>query len=234
MSGSTSGTAWRSPAGRADDIEIGFDGMPGGESPSARGPGDRRHLRRHQGLVALHPQRAQHRRPALGLQARLAGPAPRRRRRWLEKDPSARDRAHGRLEYRAVRRGRLEHGVLRGQVARRRPASAPPSRGSSTRVSRTSSARTARPGHLHLLGLPAAPVPQEAGDADRLRPRLPGAGHPGRARRDRPRGAQGQDRRPTTRRSSWSSSTPDRHDAAPAAPRPPYGPRGRARRRDPD
>ena len=49
--------------------------------------GDRRHLRRRTHLVALRPQRPQARRPALRLQARLAGPAARGgRRSWLDGD----------------------------------------------------------------------------------------------------------------------------------------------------
>ncbi len=62
---------------------VGLDGRRGRvprharvrRSGGARGPGDRRHLRRRADLVALRPQRPQARRPALPLQAALAGGA---------------------------------------------------------------------------------------------------------------------------------------------------------------
>ncbi len=45
---------------------------------------------------------------------------------------------------------------------------------------------------LHVLGLHAAAVPEEAGHEDRLHPGLAGVGRPGGRRCDRPRGAQRQ------------------------------------------
>ena len=55
-----------------------------GRAAGGRVAGDRRDLRRRTDLVAVRPQRPQARRPALRLQARLAGPAPRGRRPWLD------------------------------------------------------------------------------------------------------------------------------------------------------
>ena len=62
------------------DVEVGFPGQPTwGETGSRRGPGDRGDLRRRTPVVAVRPQRPQGRRPALRLQARLAGEAARGR-----------------------------------------------------------------------------------------------------------------------------------------------------------
>ena len=65
-----------------EDVEVGFEGMPGwGDPIAAESRADRRHVRRGAGVVALRAERPQDRRPALRLQARLAGPAPRDRAR---------------------------------------------------------------------------------------------------------------------------------------------------------
>ena len=78
----TSGTASRSSAGSGSRTSRSAStGMPAwGEPAGGRGAGDRRDLRRRTDLVALRAQRPQARRPALRLQARLAGPAARGRR----------------------------------------------------------------------------------------------------------------------------------------------------------
>ena len=62
---------------------------------------------------------------------------------------------------------------------------------------------------IHLVGLPGREVPQEPGHADRPSARLGVRGGPDRRRRDRPRRPQGTARsRPTTRRCSWTSTSP--------------------------
>ena len=178
--------------------------MPGwGEPAGGRVARDRRDLRRRTDLVALRAQRPQARRPALRLQARLAGPAARGRRRagW-----TARPRwsATG--------------------------TSAPPTTTSSTSTQFTKSThvtpperaafqaflddgyaevtRAARAG-LHLLGLLPPALRARPRAQDRLRARLAPAGLARHRRLHRPRRArpaQGTGRRPTTRRSSSTST----------------------------
>ena len=63
-----------------DDVQVGFDGMPGwGDPVAAESRALGADLRRRTHLVALRAQRSQGRRPALRLQARLADPVARRR-----------------------------------------------------------------------------------------------------------------------------------------------------------
>ena len=63
-----------------EDVEIGFPGQPTwGETAGRRGPRARRHLRRRPGVEPVRAQRPHAGRPALPLQARLAGRAARRR-----------------------------------------------------------------------------------------------------------------------------------------------------------
>ena len=128
---------------RARRREVGFDGMPGyGEPAGGRGAGDRRDLRRRTHLVALRAQRPQARRPALRLQARLAGPAPRGRRRagWTA------DRPGRRLEHLPRPTTTSSTRPHSRTPARHRRRSARPSRPSSTTGRPTSPGRTRRPG----------------------------------------------------------------------------------------
>ncbi|WP_431473463.1 exodeoxyribonuclease III [Ornithinimicrobium sp. W1665] len=76
-----------------------------------------------------------------------------------------------------------------------------------------------RTGHLHLLGLHPAGLPQAPRDADRLLPRVPGPVRPGGRGVHRPRGAQGQGRqrpRPGGRRPDRRVRTRSAAQRAPA------------------
>ena len=99
------------------DVQVGFDGMPGWGEPLAR---EARAIGATCGGVRVWslyvPNGRDARRPAHGLQARLAGPPARRRRRLARRRPRRPDGAGGRLERRAARRGRVGHGVLREQA----------------------------------------------------------------------------------------------------------------------
>ena len=192
-----------------DDVQVGFDGMPGlGRPAGRRGAGDRGDLRRRAGVVALRAQRPRPRRPAHGLQAGVARALQRDGQQWLADDPDAAGGPRRRLEHRPAGRRRLGHGLLRGQAPTSPPASAPPSKAfldaGFVDVVRP---HTPGPGRLHLLGLHAAALPEAAGHADRLRARLPGPRR--RASRARPSTARSARARapPTTRRSSSSWRT---------------------------
>ena len=190
-----------------------------------RGARDRRHLRRRARLVALRPQRPQARRPALRLQARLAGP-PARDRARLARRP---DRAGRRLEHLPDRRRRLRRHAVR-EVDPRDAARAGRVPGLPRRRLGRDDAR-ARAG-LHLLGLLPPALRARPRAQDRLRARLARARRAGHAAPSStatsatPRRAPG--RRPTTRRwsSTWTegacSTTPRRSPArsgsAPSAP----------------
>src|SRR5699024_8236049 len=62
------------------------------------------------------------------------------------------------------------------------------------RLRRRGARGSPRPRRLHLLGLPAAALPEAGGDADRFRAGLPRRGVRGDRVLHRPRGAQGQGR----------------------------------------
>ena len=169
---------------------------------AARGrvAGDRRDLRRRTDLVALRAQRPQAGRPPLRLQARLAGPAPRGRRR-VDGRP---DGAGRRLEHLPDRRRRLRPGAVQ-ELHARHAAGARGVPGVPRRRVRRGDPRL-RAG-LHLLGLLPAALRARPRAQDRLRPRHAVAGRTRHRRVHRPRGARRARARPTTPRSSSTSAT---------------------------
>ena len=127
-----------------DDVQVGFDGMPGwGEPVGAEARAIGATLRRRTGLVALRPQRPRARRPAPGLQAR-AGSArlPRPAGSWLADDPAAQIALLGDWNIAPHDEDVWSVEYYEGQARTPPPASAPPSRASSTPASATSCAPT--------------------------------------------------------------------------------------------
>ena len=202
-----------------EDVEHGFAGMPGyGDPAGRRGAGDRRDVRRGPGVVALRAQRPRDRRPAPGLQARLArGAARRPRPAGSPTTRSGRSRSPGTgTSHRATRTSSTSRSSRRARTSRRR--SGRRSRRSWTPATRTSCGRTTRDRRSTPTGTTTGSASSgTAGCAStscsaplRFAARVTGA-------RDRPRraGRQGRqrprpgDRRPgglsgQRRRASWS------------------------------
>jgi exodeoxyribonuclease-3 len=126
-----------------DDVQVGFENMPGWGEPVRARPGAWAPRSATCASGRSMSRTAQHRRPAHALQGRLAAPASRRGQGPGSTRTRRRDRADGRLEHRAVRRGRVEHGVSTRTSRTSRRRSGRPSRASSTRDTPTSSARCA-------------------------------------------------------------------------------------------
>ncbi len=132
-----------------------------GRAAGRRGAVDRGDVQRHPAVVGLRAQRPRARRPAHGLQARLAGAAARAGQRLgRRRHPGGAGR---RLEHRAAGRRRLVDGVLPRQEPRLARRARRLQRLPRGRLRRRRAPAHPRPGRLHLLGLPAAaPSPSAA------------------------------------------------------------------------
>ena len=191
-SGSTSGTAWRSPPGSASTTsQIGFAGQPG----VARRGADPRPGRIGATCAGVRvwslyvPNGRDARRPALRLQAGMACRASRYGVGWLADDPAAPIALVGDWNIAPTDDGRLGHRAFEGSThvteperaafTRRRDAGSPTWCGRSPRAPGTTPTGTTR-----------SCASPSAGHAHRLHPRLAGFGGARHARRDRARRTQ--------------------------------------------
>ncbi|CAA9244603.1 MAG: Exodeoxyribonuclease III, partial [uncultured Corynebacteriales bacterium] len=161
-------------------------GLPGPGRP-AGGPRGRRDLRRHPGLVAVRPQRAQPGRPALRVQAGVAGPAGRGA-AGGRREPHRADRGH---EHRPDRRRRVGHPEVRRLHPRHAAGAGRAGRPAGGRTARRGPGPVAGRAGLHLLGLPGRRLPPGPRHAHRPGPGRRRGGRPGGGDLGRPAGPQG-------------------------------------------